>query len=89
MREAKQKLLFEIAEQFDLEYRNLLDGLRRDELKLDEVERLEAIQKIYGIAQSSPEWPFNLALLSQFAAAILLPVLLPIGASLLGNLLIR
>ena len=89
MREAKQKLLAEIAEQFDLEYRSLLDGLRRDELKLDEVERLEAIQKIYSIAQSSPEWPFNLGLVSQFAAAILLPVLLPLGPNLLGNLLTR
>ena len=32
MVEAKQRLLAEIAEQLDLEYRVLLDGLRQDEL---------------------------------------------------------
>ncbi len=89
MREAREKLLAEIAEQFDLEYRSLLDGLRRDELKLDEVERLEAIQKIYHIAQSSPEWPFDLGIVSRIGAAILLPLLLPLVVNLLDVLLTR
>jgi hypothetical protein len=89
MVEAKQKLLAEIAEQFDLEYRVLLDGLRQDVLKLEEVERLEAIQKIYEITQSSPDWPFNLALISQFGVAVLLPVLLPLGVELIGSRLTK
>jgi hypothetical protein len=89
MVEAKQKLLAEIAEQFDLEYRVLLEGLRQDVLKLEEVERLEAIQKIYEIAQSSPDWPFNLALISKFGAAVLLPVLLPLGVELIANRLTK
>ncbi len=89
MVDAKQKLLAEIAEQFDLEYRVLLDGLRQDVLKLEEVERLEAIQKIYEITQSSPDWPFNLALISKFGAAVLLPVLVPLGVDLIANLLLK
>jgi hypothetical protein len=89
MVEAKQKLLAEIAEQFDLEYRVLLDGLRQDVLKLEEVERLEAIQKIYEITQSSPDWPFNLGLISKFGAAVLLPVLAPLGVDLIANLLMK
>lgn len=89
MVEAKQKLLAEIAEQFDLEYRVLLDGLRQDVLKLEHVDRLEAIQKIYAIAQSSPDWPFNLALISKFSAAVLLPVLAPLGVNLIANLLLK
>jgi hypothetical protein len=89
MVEAKQKLLAEIAEQFDLEYRVLLDGLRQDVLKLEEVERLEAIQKIYEITRSSPDWPFNLALLSKFGAAILLPVLVPLGVEVIAKQLLK
>ena len=89
MVEAKQKLLAEIAEQFDLEYRVLLEGLRQDVLKLEEVERMEAIQKIYEITQSSPDWPFNLALVSKFGAVVLLPVLVPLGVDLIANQLLK
>ena len=89
MVEAKHKLLAEIAEQFDLEYRVLLDGLRQNVLHLDEVERLEAIQKIYAITQSSPDWPFNLGLMSKFGAAVLLPVLAPLGVDLFANLFLK
>jgi len=67
----------------------LLDGLRQDVLKLEEVERLEAIQKIYEITQSSPDWPFNLGLISKFGAAVLLPVLAPLGVALIANLLMK
>ncbi|MBM2851180.1 MAG: hypothetical protein HW418_4122, partial [Anaerolineales bacterium] len=86
---AKQKLLAEIAEQFELEYRSLLDGLRRNELKLDDVARLEAIQKVYKIAQASPAWPFDLEIVSKFGAAVLLPLLLPMSVDVLVNVLMR
>jgi hypothetical protein len=85
MEEAKRKLMYEIAEQFDVEYRVLLEGLRRDTLKLDDVERLEAIQKIYRIADNAPDWPFNLGIISRFSVAVLLPVLMPAGVDLLGK----
>jgi hypothetical protein len=87
--EAKQKLMAEIAEQFDLEYRVLLDGLRRDELKLENVQQLEAIQKIYPIAEASPDWPFNLGIRSKFGATVLLPVLVPLGVDLVANVLLK
>jgi hypothetical protein len=86
MGEAKQKLMYEIAQQFDVEYRVLLEGLRRDTLKLDDVERLEAIQKIYRIAENAPDWPFNFGIISRFSFAVLLPVLMPVGVDLLGKL---
>jgi hypothetical protein len=88
MAAAKQKLLAEISEQSALEYGVILHGLRRNELKVEAVERLEAIQKIYGIAQFSPDWPFNIGILSKFAAAVLLPVLAPLGVELVAKLLL-
>ena len=77
MKEAKRKLLTEVAEQFDIEYRKLLDGLKQDQLNPNHVLRVEAIQKIYKIAEDAPEWPFNLEIVSKYAAAIIFPVLLP------------
>ena len=77
MGEAKRKLLTEVAEQFDIEYRKLLDGLRQDNLDASHVLRVEAIQKIYKITEEAPEWPFNLEILSKYAVAILFPVILP------------
>lgn len=86
MGEAKEKLLYEIAQQFDVEYRVLLEGLRHDTLKVDDVERLEAIQKIYRIAEGAPAWPFNFGIISRFSFAVLLPLLLPVGVDLLSRL---
>jgi hypothetical protein len=88
MAAGKQKLLAEITEQSALEYAIILDGLRRNELKVEEVERLEAIQKIYNIAQNSSDWPFNLGILSKFGAAVLLPVFAPLGVEVLAKILL-
>lgn len=77
MKEAKKRLLTEVAEQFDIEYRKLFDGLRQDNVDSGQVLRVETIQKIYKITEGAPEWPFNLDILSKFAAAIIFPVLLP------------
>ena len=85
MKEAKGKLLTEVSEQFDIEYRKLLDGLRQDNLDSSHVLRLEAIQKIYKITEGAPEWPFNLEILSKYAVAIIIPVLLPGLVQLLTN----
>lgn len=88
MTAAKGRLLAEIAEQFDQEYRLLLDDLRRDVLTAEGVARMEAVQKIYHITRAAPEWPFNLALVSEFGAAIFLPILAPLGVTLLANWLL-
>ena len=87
MKDAKRRLLLEVAEQFDIEYRKLFDGLKQDQLESAHVQRVEAIQKIYKIAEDAPEWPFNLEILSKFGAAIVFPVLLPAIAELAGELL--
>jgi len=89
MKEAKRKLLTEVAEQFDIEYRKLLEGLKQDRLDASHVVRVEAIQKIYKIAEDAPEWPFNLEILSKYAAAIVIPVLLPGAAQIFGEWLFR
>ena len=89
MQAAKRKLLAEIAEQFDKEYRVLLDNLRRDVLNPEGVARLEAVQKIYQIAQTAPVWPFDLEIVSKFGAAIFLPILAPLGVELVANILAR
>jgi hypothetical protein len=85
MAAAKRRLLAEIAEQFDQEYRVLLDGLRRDVLDAEGVTRMEAVQKIYHITRAAPEWPFDLAVLSEFGAVVFLPVLAPLGVTLLAS----
>lgn len=78
MAEAKRKLLIEIAEQFDIEYRKLLNSLKNDQMDSNLIQRVEAIQKIYRIANDSPEWPFNLEIISKYSAAVVFPVLLPV-----------
>jgi hypothetical protein len=85
MEAAKKRLLAEIAEQFDQEYRALFDNLRRNVLDPESVVRLEAVQKIYHIAHAAPDWPFNLVIVSQLGAAVFLPILAPLGVSLLAN----
>jgi len=89
MNEAKKVLLIEIAQQFDIEYRKLLDGLKRDQVDSNHVLRVETIQKIYKIAEGSPEWPFNLEIVSKYTAAIVLPVLIPGIAELIATWLFR
>lgn len=89
MREAKQKLLLEIADQFDIEYRKLLAGLKSDQMDATLVQRVEAVQKIYTIAESAPEWPLNVAILSKFSAAALLPIGIPVAAGFLQAWLLR
>jgi hypothetical protein len=89
MLSAKAALLAEIAEQFDHEYRALLEGLRRNQLQADEVARLEAVQKIYNITAAAPAWPFNVEILSKFGAAVLLPLLVPLAADVVVNWLRR
>jgi hypothetical protein len=86
---ARAALLAEIAEQFDQEYHSLLDGLRRNQLQPEAVERLEAVQKIYNITAAAPTWPFNVASLSKFTAAVLLPLLVPLAADFLVSWLQR
>ena len=86
MRKAKGALLAEVAEQFDLEYRKLLDGLRHDVLDPNEFTRVETIQKIYKIAEDAPEWPLDLGILSRFVAATVLPFLIPLGTDLFSRL---
>ena len=85
MTAAKKRLLAEIAEQFDQEYRDLFDNLRRNVLNPESVSRLEAVQKIYHIAHAAPEWPFDLTLISKLGALLFLPILAPLGVNLLFN----
>jgi hypothetical protein len=89
MKEAKRKLLLEVADQFDIEYRKLLTGLKNDQMESNQVQRVEALQKIYKIAEDAPEWPLNFEILSKFSAATVLPVLIPLGVEFLRELFTR
>lgn len=85
MKEAKKRLLIEAAEQFDIEYHRLLEGLKHEQLATDNILRVEAAQKVYKIAEEAPEWPFNLEILSKFGAAVIFPVLVPGIMQVVGN----
>lgn len=86
MKDAKNKLLADVSDQFDIEYQRLLERLKHDQMNSDDVSRMEAIQKVYQIADGAPEWPFDLEIVSKFTAAIILPVLVPLGISMLSKL---
>ena len=87
MKAAKSRLLGEIATLFEEEYAGLIDQLHQDILAPDVAIRLRAFRKIYQTAENAPEWPINLALLSQFIVAVLLPVIIPIILRLLAGLM--
>ncbi len=87
MKDAKTRLLTEVSNQFDIEYQRLLEKLKQDQMSSDDVSRMEAIQKVYQIADDAPEWPFDLEIASKFTAAILLPVLVPFSITFLSKLL--
>ncbi len=89
MEAAKGRLVAEVAEQFSQEYRVLLDNLRHNKLNPEDVARVEAVQKVYQIARASPEWPFDLEMMSKLGAAVFLPLLAPLGVDVLANLLAK
>jgi hypothetical protein len=86
MAEAREKIMLEVAQKFELEYYNSLDHIRAGTITGDHVGEIESLQKLYEIAEKAPIWPLNMQIVSQFSAAVLLPVFLPMTIDFIGSL---
>lgn len=75
---AREKILLEVAEKFEQRYYLSLDEIRADKLSPEHLGDLDSLQKMYEIAEKAPTWPLNMTIVSQFSAAVLLPVFLPL-----------
>jgi hypothetical protein len=78
MQKAKSAVLVEIAEQYESFFQKSLAHMKVGAPIEKELSQLDSLRKMFVIAESSPEWPFNLSMLSKFSAAVALPIILPI-----------
>jgi hypothetical protein len=84
---ARQKIMLEVAQKFEQHFYNSIEHIRADTITRDHVEEIEALQKLYGIAEAAPTWPLNVGIILRFSAAILLPVFLPMAIDFIGSLI--
>lgn len=78
MSDARERILAEIASRFEREYHSSLAQMRDGRMTHETVEEIDALQKMYDIAEKAPTWPLNLDVISKFVAAVVLPVFAPI-----------
>lgn len=78
MKQAKEKILVEVAGQYEKLYTSALQKMKAGKLTDRDLAQMDAVRKMYAIADDSPVWPFNFDVLSKFSAAVLLPVVLPL-----------
>lgn len=88
MQSVKTAILLDVAEQHESVFQKSLVNMRAGKSIHKELSELDSIRKMYTIADSSPEWPFDLNILSKFSAAVFLPVILPIVINYLADLII-
>jgi len=87
MLSARNKLLAEIAEEFETLYQEIKNRLAKNEELADVLVQLEAVEDLYNVVAKAPSWPFNAKILSRFGALIATPVLIPAIADILTNLI--
>ncbi len=86
MQAAREKIMLEVAQKFEQQYYNSLEHIRAGTITGEHVDEIEALQKLYEIAEKAPTWPLNMQIVSQFSAAVLLPVFLPMTIDFIGSL---
>lgn len=84
---ARQKIMLDVAQKFEQQYYTTLNHLQSNQIDHAHVGEIEALQKLYEIAEKAPTWPLNVGIVSQFSAAILLPVFLPMTIDFIGSLI--
>lgn len=85
MIKAREKILREVAQKYEEQYNMALQHLKTDQLNSDHMDNIEALQKLYEIAEKAPTWPLNMGIVSQFSAVVLVPVFLPIVLDFVGS----
>ncbi len=89
MLSAKQEILQRIAEEFESHFYIALDNLNSKKFSGDDLDRISAYQRMYDIAEKAPIWPIDMNLVSQFFAAVVLPVVMPISMNWLTEIVSR
>ena len=85
MIKARQKIMLDVAEKYERQYYLTLNNLQSDQLNPDNVSQIDALQKMYEIAEKAPTWPLNVGIISQFSAAVLVPVFLPMAMDFISS----
>jgi hypothetical protein len=88
MKEAKDKLILQIARQFDQEYRKVRGALNGDVSKLEESSKvLKELQSLHDMTSKFPVWPFNVSSMTRFGTSYVAPVILAVAVDLISRLL--
>lgn len=85
MLKAREKIMREIAEKYEDQYYQSLEHLKTGQLNNEHIGNIEALQKLYEIAEKAPTWPLNMGIVSQFSAVVLVPVFLPMALDFIGS----
>lgn len=89
MQKAKDTILVDIARQYESLYLSTIQKMKNGDPLEKDLAQMDAIRKMYLIADESPVWPFNINILSKFSAAVILPVILPVAVDYLTGLIIN
>ncbi|MGB7874269.1 MAG: hypothetical protein WBL25_07780 [Anaerolineales bacterium] len=89
MQKAKDNILVDIARQYESLYLSTIQKMKNGDPLEKDLAQMDAIRKMYLIADGSPVWPFNINILSKFSAAVILPVILPVTIDYFTGLIIN
>lgn len=78
MRNSKENTLIDIAGQYESLYVSTLQKMKNGKPMDQDLVQLDALHKMYLIADAAPVWPFNFGTFTKFSAAVILPVVLPL-----------
>jgi len=85
MERTRNELLLEIEREASAQYAACLGAMRSGKLVGEDGERLEALERLVERTKRLPTWPLNIGIVSRFGAAVILPILVPVGLNLLTN----
>ena len=86
MVDARDKIMLAVAQKFEQQYYNSLEQIRSDATTEEHLGEIGALQKLYEIAEQAPAWPLDVRIVSQFSAAVLVPVFLPMAIDFVASL---
>lgn len=86
MRDAKERLLLNVAQRFETEYDKVQASLDSDSIDFDDSLRaLDGLQTLHSTTSDFPVWPFNISNLRRFGTSYISPLLLAILIEVLGR----
>ena len=89
MQNSKENAMIDIAGQYESLYRSTLQKMKNSKPMDKDLAHLDALHKIYLIADAAPVWPFNFGTFTKFSAAVILPVVLPLVIQYVTNVIIN